>query len=283
MRYWVIVFLFLCGEPSFSQKKPDAAFLNHLMNREYYKELIFLLDKTNIDKYQSSFRDSLYYMKGWSYYALKKLNQSSCEFKRVSASSTFYHKSRFFSAYNYLYLGDTAKARITLDNIWIRRANMKTLQRFERAGMALMSRDFDKFDRSIDFVDTTYYAVAMESSRLNKFVTELKNHRKKSPLLAGVMSSLIPGSGKIYGGNTGEGISTLLTVGGLGLVTWENYRKKGLSNFRTLFFSAVFTAFYIGNIYGTVFSVKIAEEEFQNEYDHKILFNLHIPLRNVFN
>lgn len=282
MRYWMIVFYILTGISVFSQKKPDPAFLNHLMNREYFREVLYLTDQTDFDRLDAGFRDSLHYMRGWSLYSLKKLNQSASEFEKVGATSTFYHKSRFFAAYNFLYIGNNTRAANTLDRIQINNPNLNTLRNFEKAGIALMNRNFSGFDKAFNTVDTSYYPLAEESVKLNNYATELRNHQPKSPFLAGLMSSIIPGSGKIYAGKTGGGISSLLTVGGLGLVTWENYRKRGLKDFKTLLFGAVFTTYYIGNIYGTVFSVKIAEDEYQAEYDHKILFNLHIPLRNVF-
>ena len=45
---------------------------------------------------------------------------------------------------------------------------------------------------------------------------EIPNYKSKSPWLAGAMSALIPGSGKIYAGDLRSGVSTLLLVGALG-------------------------------------------------------------------
>ena len=283
MKYLISAILFLLGVSTFAQKRINPDFLNHLMNTEHYREVVYLIDKADFNNLDKNLIDSLNYMKGWSLYSQKKLSRSANVLQKVSMSSPFYLKSHFFSAYNFLYQGNNKAAFNILDTLYIDNTKLNSLRHFEKAGINLMNRNYKKFNKEFAKVDTTYYPLAEESVKINQYATDLKNHQKKSPVLAGFMSSIIPGSGRIYAGETGEGISSLLTVGGLGFVTWENYNKKGPRHFKTLFFGTIFTAFYIGNIYGTVFSVKIAEDEFQKEYDNKILFNLHIPLRNVFN
>ncbi|MGM0496594.1 MAG: hypothetical protein ACQESJ_01625 [Bacteroidota bacterium] len=283
MKYLITTVLLLLGVSTYAQKNLNPEFLNHLMNSEDYREVVFLIDKADFNNFNESLKDSLHYMKGWSLYSQKKLSRSANELQKVSINSPFYLKSQFFAAYNTLYQGNEKKAMNILDTLHIDNKNLNSLRHFEKAGINLINRNFKKFNNEFAQVDTTYYPLADESIKINQYATDLKNHQVKSPVLAGFMSSIIPGSGRIYAGETGEGISSFLTIGGLGLATWENYNKKGPKHFKTLFFGTIFTAFYIGNIYGTVFSVKIAEDEFQKEYDNKILFNLHIPLRNVFN
>jgi len=283
MKYLITTILFLLGISTFAQEKISPEFLYHLMNTEHHREVVYLIDKADFSNFNNNLKDSLHYMKGWSLYSQKKLSRSANELQKVSMNSPFYFKSQFFSAYNFLFQGNNKKALKILDTLHIDNKKLNSLRHFEKAGVSLINRNYKKFNKEFAKVDTTYYPLAEESVKINQYATDLKNHQAKSPVLAGFMSSIIPGSGRIYAGKPGEGISSLLTVGGLGLVTWENYNKKGLKHFKTLFFGTVFTAFYIGNIYGTVFSVKIAEDEFQKEYDNKILFNLHIPLRSVFN
>ena len=242
-----------------------------------------MVNKSDVDQFNLTLQDSLHYMKGWSYYAQKKLFQSAQELSKVSQRSPFYEKSRFFTAYNHAYLSNTNIAQSMLSELKLEDQKLNSLRHFEKAGIALLERDYQKFDKEFAHVDTTFYAISEESGKINQYATDLRTHQPKSAFLAGLMSSIIPGSGKIYAGKTGEGISSFLTVGGLGFVTWENFRKRGPKDFKTILFGSIFTIFHIGNVYGTVFSVKLSEQEFNNEYDHKILFNLHVPLRNVFN
>ena len=282
VKYCFAITLLLTSLNALSQQPADLDFVDHMLKKEYHREVIHLVNRSEWNNLAPSGKDSMHYMKGWSHYALKQLEPSANELNQVSQNSPFYHKARFFAAYNQIHLGRYPLAQASLDDIQTEKAELQSLRHFEKAGIALLKRDFDRFDREFSRVDTSYYPLAKESAQISKYATTLENHQAKSPVWGGIMSSIIPGSGKIYAGQTGEGISSLLTVGGLGLVTWENYRKRGIKDWRTLIFGAAFSAFYVGNIYGTVFSIQIAEDEFQQEYDHKILFNLHIPLRNVF-
>ncbi len=283
MRYWFTTLFVIGMIAGFGQKSPDDGFIEHLINRGYYKEVVHLLDETGYKNLSPALQDSLNYMKGWSLYSLKELNRSAKILNRVTPPSPFYHKSRFFAAYNHAHLANYEKALETLNNIKTTNENYHNLRHFEKSGIALLQRDYKTFRQQFEKTDTAYYPIAKSSRNMKRYARTLKTHNKKSPWVAGMMSALVPGSGKIYAGKTGQGISSFLTVGGMGFVTWENYRKNGWKDFKTLFFATVFSAFYAGNIHGTVMTVKITENEFQKEYDNKILFHLHIPLRNVFN
>jgi len=112
---------------------------------------------------------------------------------------------------------------------------------------------------------------------------EISSHKSKSPLLAGLFSAVIPGSGKFYAGRKGEAISAFLSTAGTGLVTWENYRKNGLNDYRTIAFGAIFALSYLANIYGSAFSVTVSENDFKEHVKTEVLFNMHIPLDSFFN
>jgi TM2 domain-containing membrane protein YozV len=77
---------------------------------------------------------------------------------------------------------------------------------------------------------------------------------EKSPVLAGVMSAILPGSGYIYAEHYGDGITAFL-INGLfiaGTVTaihQENYAVAGIVG-------GVGVPFYLGNIYGSANAAK---------------------------
>jgi len=261
----------------YSQKQ-RFEFIHHLIKSNDYDEALIELDV--IDKNTDS--DSLYYLKGWSLYCLKQLTQSAQNLQQVGKESTFYHKSHFFAAYNFAHTQNYQFAKQVLDKIELNE-KLDQLKNFECSGIALLERNFDAYETKRLKTADILPALQAEVINLNKLHTAIKNRKPKKMWIAGLMSSIIPGSGKIYAGKTGEGIASMLMVTSTGLVTWENHRKLGIKNFKTILFGSIFTIFYVGNIYGSVFSVKISNEEFNHEMDQKILFNLHIPLRNIFN
>lgn len=258
----------------------DLQFINHLVNRGYYKEAIFLLDSTDCSLNQSN--DTVFYLRGWSLYSLKQLLRSSENLIKVDPSSEFYLKSHFFAGYNYLHAGNYDLAFKTLSDIQITQTRELSLRNFELAGLFLLQGNYIKYDESAGLVNRSQYEISESFDNLNKISDDLKNHKRKSPFVAGLLSGIIPGSGKFYAGKRGEAITTFISTTGLGLVTAESIRKKGLKSFRTIAFGTAFAFSYAANIYGAVMTVNIIETEYNDNVKNSILFNLHIPIRNSF-
>lgn len=107
---------------------------------------------------------------------------------------------------------------------------------------------------------------------------ELKDYKRKSALLAGTMSAVIPGSGKIYAGDLRSGVSTLVVVGALGAMMAEAAHRYGWKDWRTISLTSVFGVFYIGNIYGSAVSVSVIKNAYEDAQKASVLFDLHIPL-----
>jgi len=267
---------------SFSQNygECDLKFISHLVNTGDFKEALFLIDSSSCSSGQLN--DSLNYFKGWSLYSLKRLSSSSENLLKVSRASDFYLKAQFFAAYNYTHIGEYDNATDVLLKIDGYTEKVLSLKSFEMAGISLLKGDSALYDEYFIKINKNLYELTESSENIQKISWDLKNHKSKSPLLAGVLSGIIPGSGKFYAGKTGEGISAFIATAGLGLVTWENYRKNGMNNFKTIAFGTAFAFSYVANIYGAVLRVNILETEYRDNVKNSILFNLHIPLRTTF-
>jgi TM2 domain-containing membrane protein YozV len=105
---------------------------------------------------------------------------------------------------------------------------------------------------------------------------------KKSGIIAGSLSAIIPGFGKIYAGKPKQGLTTFIPVVLLGLQAYEAYRKGGVENPWFIADSGLFAIFYIGNIWGSALSVSIKRKEIQNDVNDQILLNMHIPLQKLY-
>ncbi len=72
---------------------------------------------------------------------------------------------------------------------------------------------------------------------------------RKSPVLAGVLSAIVPGSGYMYAGRTGDGITALIVnglfiAGTVVAIHQENYAVAAIVG-------GIGLPFYVGNIYGS--------------------------------
>ncbi len=281
MRGFFLFLFVLKISISAAQNSYELKFINYLINKGDYNEVLFLAGKS-FSKLNPEQLDSLNYFKGWAHYSVKNLELSTVSLLQVSKSSPFYPKSRFFAGYNQIYLGNYAEAKEVFSQTEISGEPVLSLLTFELSGIDMLERNWAGAKSQLDSLNRDIAMINQQIAILNKICDEQVKYRPKSPVLAGIMSGIIPGSGKIYAGKTGEGIASIITNAGFGLITWENYRKNGLKNFKTIFFGGIFAANYISNIYGSIVSVKIIEDEYQKKLHNQILFQLHIPLRNFF-
>jgi len=258
----------------------DLKFINHLLRTGYFEEALFLLDSSDCSSFQIN--DSVNYLRGWSYFSLNMPVSSSENLLKIKPTSSLYPKSHFYAAFNYAQTGNFIKAIEVLEKIEVSTFNQISLKNFEIAGMQLLRGDLTAFDEWSDKNAGNQPEINESAINIMKVYSEIKSHKGKSPFLAGLLSGIIPGSGKLYAGKKGEAIATFISTAGIGLVTWENYRKRGIKNFNTIAFGTIFAISYMANIYGSAFSVTVIENEYKENVKSTVLFNLHIPVDTFF-
>ena len=258
-RCALIIFCLFLVSVSFAQRQSDCdlKFVDHLVRTGNFKEALYLLDSTDCHLLQSN--DSVNYLRGWSLYSLQRLQLSSESLLKVHEGSDFYAKSRFFAAYNYTHLGDYDKALNALSSASGNFSSNQSLHSFEKSGIFLLMGDTARYKESIIQANRNLFELSKSYDNLEKVANDLIYHKKKSPFLAGILSGVIPGSGKFYAGRKGGAISAFIATTGLGLVTLENHRKNGWNNFATIAFGAAFALSYVSNIYGAVLSAQMVE------------------------
>lgn len=99
-----------------------------------------------------------------------------------------------------------------------------------------------------------------------KYLGILKNIKKKSPVKAGLMSGILPGSGRIYSGRVTEGLISMASFFATSYLAYEGFRDQGIKSFRGWLFGSIGAFLYIGNIYGSVVSARITNQKIDNNY-----------------
>ncbi len=74
----------------------------------------------------------------------------------------------------------------------------------------------------------------------------------KSPLLAGFLSTVLPGSGRVYVGRLNDALLTVFFLGVLGWGTYDGFAENGVSSRKGWILGTLGGIFYLGNIYGSV-------------------------------
>lgn len=260
----------------------EIRFTNHLLNKKYFDEAIYTLQTLSRISNSSTQQDSINFLLGKTFYQMQVLDSSIVRFDKVSSEAfSLKSESVFFSAFNEAYLRqfENAKRKLTLHSS--KDSLLQSLKTFELSGISLLQRNFRQFDSLNKQNSSPSFQFVQQREKMIYF-SKVLQQKNKSPLKAALLSSIIPGAGKIYAGNKAQGIFNFLIAGIIGLQAWEGYNKDGPNSFRFIAYSSAFAGFYIANIWGSALSVKVKQREIHNSIDDQILFDMHIPIRSVF-
>lgn len=260
----------------------DFDFILYLLGRRDWQECLFLLDQVSLSSVDVA--DSVNYLRGWILYNKKELLMSANHLLQVSAASPVYKKSLFFGAYNLAHSGLVAESMNVLDAVEFEHDSMhEAMRNFQLSGLSLLERQYDRFDHHAASFTGGFHAMAREEGQMKLYSQTLIGMPVRSPVVAGLMSAAVPGLGKVYAGKTAEGIAAFFYSLTFGATAYDFYRNSGPRSFLFIASASVAGAFYLGNIWGSVVAVDRHKRELYHEIDQRILFDLHIPLRNAYN
>jgi tetratricopeptide (TPR) repeat protein len=131
----------------------------------------------------------------------------------------------------------------------------------------------DEFKKAND-----YSTPLLSSNELLKPIVLLSSEamlaKHKSPVLAAIFSTIVPGTGKMYTGDWADAVISIITFGFAGYQTYRSFDLKGFDKPRGYIFGTVAAGFYLGNIYG---SYKSAQR-----YNKRSLKKVHEKIENAF-
>ncbi len=113
-------------------------------------------------------------------------------------------------------------------------------------------------------IETKYYKSLVEISN------SAQNIRYKSPFMAMFLSSIIPGTGKVYTKDWKDGLISLFFIGINGYQSYRYFNKYGEKSILGWSFAGVSFGFYTGNIYGSFKSAKRYNNKLDNEIHKKV-------------
>ncbi|MEO8232165.1 MAG: hypothetical protein ABI638_07765 [Ignavibacteriota bacterium] len=117
-----------------------------------------------------------------------------------------------------------------------------------------------------------------EKNKLSVFYNLKNNPPYKSETLAGIFSAIIPGSGKIYTENYGDGITAFLLTGLFTYLAYTNFEHDHPT--RAWIFTALGSGFYAGNVYGSIASAQIFNAKVNFDFNEGV--KLFLQEQNYF-
>lgn len=121
-------------------------------------------------------------------------------------------------------------------------------QKYEhKLGSELLLKNWEK----------AYQLSLVETPKMNFKIAGLrsvaqKSHaaKRKSPVLASIMSAIIPGSGKMYCGYWGDGFVSLLFTASSAYFAYRGFDKYGTTNVYPWIIGGLAVSYYASNVYG---------------------------------
>jgi TM2 domain-containing membrane protein YozV len=256
-----------------SQYQPNAA-NNYIANSDYF----YAVEKLKFEK--KDFTDSLF---SWR-------TTSDSVSKITISNSTYSHQLLFYYKLNLLHQAYSVSAEnIELffhqpknKNAWKLQyskpeeesAHWQKIFLLQDVTLQLMLHDTVSAKNSLQTFQKSYpkqYAHFIEN--VNTQIDELQKIKSKNVLKAGLLSAALPGAGKMYYGNNGQGFSALITSLLIAAEAYSGFKKQGYNTVHGWTYAGLFSIFYVGNIWGTVIGLKVKQRKAYENINHNLLDN----------
>lgn len=223
-------------------------------------------------------RDSLLFFKATAHEKLKNDSLAIFYFQKVSEESPLFVRSRFMVVQRLI-----AESKFS-EALEIVRTIPETNSEYSNEVRAFLWLGLQEYTNSQQNLKVLPDEKRMVSPQLKKelaavrwYSGERKKLKKKSPFIAGLLSALVPGLGKVYAGSVPQGIASFLRIGILGGIATELFLRQGHKDPQFIFFTGVAAAYYVGGIYGSVYLPKLNYNEKLESINHNVKISLSIP------
>ena len=220
-----------------------------------------------IDEYnivlKHSWNDTLQYKIGLSYFYMGKYFTAENNFTKLFKSNVLSDEAKLEYYRAIFYLGDYSMFRKRLD-----------IEEYFPTRYSIGLNRLKAYSYLID--DSTLPA---ETELLSKFddtdkksIIEFYSWKKdppyKSPTKAAIMSAIIPGFGKVYADEIGDGITAFLFTGLFTYLAVDKFQKDQTTS--AWLFTALAAFFYGGNIYGSATAVQNYNASIKFNFDNEV-------------
>lgn len=224
----------------------DHSFIDHLSKNNLKKEHLAYINELS-DKTSA---DTLSYLK--AKYYLQYFNDSLFFLNYSASKNIFINDTLAFNKANLFFL----KPDVADQSKWF--------SSFENEKISFLSTNI-RYVYSSSVSPMKVDANTLPISIQRDFLKYKKNYTKK-PITGAVLSTIVPGLGKLYVGKKGSFATTFLSHVVYGVQSYESIRKLGIKNPFSIFSLSFFSIFYIANIYGSYHDVVQVKKDTKKQY-----------------
>lgn len=239
-----------------------------------YEEKDYLRAANEFREYLKVFsNDTVQFKFANSFYKIGRFTEAADNFKGLFFSSSLSKEARLMYYESIFFQNDSKRFRELTE-----RANLESIQyrdAIERLKFTTYFFDNIPLPNENELLESFPDSV---QSRLSQFYLQKKFPAKKSLTTAALLSTIIPGAGKIYTGEIGDGVTALITTALSAYLAYTNFKAD--HQFRGWLFTAMTAFFYGGNIYGSAASAQIYNARIRFNFDNEV--KLYFEQRNYF-
>ena len=269
----VICLALLFITQAFPQKDSSSSFDIHSpSNIKKFADYLFCSDDylraaLEYEKYlNTNYNDTVEFKIGLSYSRMNKYNKAMNWFSKINNSSRYFYDARNEYIKSLFQLGNYTNFRKNYSGNLIDTTKVKNAEK-----LFYFSYFFTEGKLPSEDILLKPFNIK-EREKVEEFYQRKINPPYKSETAAVIMSVLIPGLGKIYTDEIGDGIIAAIATGLCSYLAYDNFRAK--HNFRGWIFSGLTAFFYAGNIYGSAASAQIYNAGIQFNFNSDLKFYL---------
>ncbi len=276
-----IVFLFflLCftsvqfaqtGNVDFNSSHNIKKFADYLFcNKDYLRAALEYERLTDINM-----GDTIEFKIALAYSYMKDYYTATQKFSGIINSSSFYKEAKLEELKINFLINDFAGLRSYFKNSFI-----TEVDKYQTEGEKLFNFSYLFTDDELPSKDEFLLPFnTNEKEKISSFYDWKKKPPYKNGTLAGIMSAVIPGSGKIYVGETGDGIVAFITTTVFAFIAYDNF-KAGHTT-RAWIWTGVAALFYAGNVYGSVAAAQVHNAKITFEFNEGL--NIYLNKKNYY-
>ncbi|MBI5729583.1 MAG: hypothetical protein HY963_00445 [Ignavibacteriales bacterium] len=239
-----------------------------------YKDRDYLRAAEEFKEYlKNESNDTIVFRLANSYFKIGRFAEAADNFKGLFFGSQFSEETRLLFYESIFFQNDYKSLRkLAEGKIY---SSSKYANEIER--LKYTSYFLDNSVLPDENIVLKYFPDSVQSQMIN-FYQQKKIPQHKSLTTAAILSTLMPGAGKIYTGEIGDGITSFIATALTTYLAITNFNAD--HQFRGWLFSGLAAFFYAGNIYGSASSAQIYNAKIQFNFDKEV--KLFFEQRNYF-
>jgi len=262
------LFLLIIYSSSLAQNYPDenvfsaenrAAFGNKLFREKDYLRAV----NEFRESLKSINNDTLRFRIGISLFNMNRFSEASDNFKGLFFTSKLSQEARLEFYRTEFFSGDYRNFRLLTEQTnYLPQVYSKEIMKLKQISYLMQNVSLPDSNEFISAFDKN------EKEEVNSFYLWKKDPPYKNRTKAAIMSAVIPGSGKIYAGEVGDGITTFLLTGLFVYLAYDNFNKDRAA--RAWLFTALAAFFYGGGVYGSAAAVDNYNAMIRFDFDNEL-------------